>query len=188
VNHYPSFESLYLPTSATMTIKSSVWVFQYNHYKNNSLSPRWTKGWLQYKRYFNISDFKITDFFLQRKWEKEIGDLVSLQYKRYFKLSDFNISGVSCISFEFFVRQSDLAVYAVFLTVSQTPPTTTLSCKLLACAGRATDMQRKSSMLSLCASMLRENILSVMSLSLSFFYFDVLHPCPFNTNWIILIN
>jgi hypothetical protein len=68
-----------------------------NRYKNNSLSPQRTKDWLQYKRYFNISDFKITDFYSQKKWEKEIGDLVSLQYKRYFKLSDFNISGVSCM-------------------------------------------------------------------------------------------
>ena len=35
---------------------------------------------------------------MQRKWEKDIGDLVSLQYKRYLKISDFNVSGVSCLS------------------------------------------------------------------------------------------
>lgn len=37
--------------------------------------------------------------------------------------------------------------YAVFLAVSESPPST-LSCKLLACTGRVTNMQRKLSMLS----------------------------------------
>ena len=77
---------------------SSAEGLQYNRYKNNSLSPQRTEDWFQYKRYFNICDFNLTEFYLQRKWETEVGDLLLFQYKRYFKLSDFNISGVSCIS------------------------------------------------------------------------------------------
>ena len=75
---------------------SSAEGLQYNRYKNNSLSPQRTEDCFQYKRYFNISDFILTEFYLQRIWETKVGDLLLFQYKRYFKLSDFIISGVSC--------------------------------------------------------------------------------------------
>lgn len=79
-------------------------------------------------------------------WKKKLA--------KWFLIEKITVLEKNRISFELFCK-SHLAVFAMFLTVSQTPPTT-LSCKLLACAGRATDIQRKSSMLSLCASMERE--------------------------------
>lgn len=56
-----------------------------------------TDQWLQYERYFKISDFIMTVILMQKNEEAETGGLYLFQNKRNFKLSDFNIRRVGCI-------------------------------------------------------------------------------------------